>query len=132
MKNVSGIVRLVALGLTVVGTWCAVGPELVAAEQAIDVGAARVIIGQRASSQEQFAARELQRYLSRLDGRVPSAGRHGPDDGVSFVLGTPAGNPQVARLADKLSLSPEAVGDEGYHLKAFSDGAAAIGGRGGA
>jgi hypothetical protein len=80
------------------------------------------VIGEKAPSQEQLAARELQRYLARLTGQVPPLAVSAVDNGPCFVVGTPAGNPHVARLADQLSLSPETVGDQGYQLKRITSG----------
>jgi len=88
----------------------------------VDLSSARIMAGYKASSQERFAVLELQRYLYRLSGKMPVITSRPVESGTSIALGTPGSNPFVARLAKHLSLTKEAVGDEGYHLKVLSQG----------
>jgi hypothetical protein len=110
------------VGLIAVLGWGIGQPASLVADDGIDLSSVRVVMGERASSQEQFAARELQRCLSRLGGQVPPLAVTAVDNETSFVLGTPTTSAHIAQLADKLSLSPEAVGDQGYQLKRLTVG----------
>lgn len=102
---------------------------LKAQEDSLDLAAATILIGSRATSQERFAARELQRYLYHLTGhRLPLATQHGAllpasaKQGPLILLGTPQSHPLLRRLTGRLALTPQAIGDEGYHLKVLTAG----------
>src|SRR5664279_5398894 len=69
----------------------------------VDKGA-RILVGQNASAMEQYAARELQRYLYQVSGSllpVETARPESKPSGQVFVLGTSRSNPLVARLAEE-------------------------------
>jgi len=110
------------LGLTAILAWSIWQPARLCAADQIDLNTVRIVIGQSVSPQEQFAACELQRYLSRLGDHVPSIATTMTDNTTSFVLGTPATSAHIVQLADKLSLTPEAVADQGYQLKRLTVG----------
>ena len=80
------------------------------------------VIGQNASAMEQYAARELQRYLYQVsDSFLPieTAKPGGKLSGRVFLLGTRESNPLIAELADEgqVQISASDPGPQGYVLK---------------
>ena len=86
-----------------------------------------ILIGPGAPPMEQYAARELQRYLYQLSGRLPAietAKQDAPLAGPAFLIGRTADHPLIARLATegKIKLSPGDPGPQGYVLKTVPAG----------
>ena len=81
-----------------------------------------IVIGQHAAAIEQYAARELQRYLYQVSGSfltIEAATPEGELSGRVFLLGTRESNPLIARLAEEgqFQVSAGDPGPEGYVLK---------------
>src|ERR1039458_1258176 len=81
-----------------------------------------IVIGPNASAMEQYAARELQRYLYQLSGAFLAIETAKPDGKLSgrvFLLGTRASNPLIAKLAEEgqFVISGSDPGPQGYMLK---------------
>ena len=91
-----------------------------------------IIIGKNASSIEQYAARELQRYIYKITGTLLAVETVEPDGkplGSVFLLGRRESNPLIARLADggQIQISTKEPGPQGYILKKLTgDGAATL------
>lgn len=82
----------------------------------------KILLARNASSMEQYAARELQRYLYQVSGSLLEIEAAVPGarlSGAVFVLGRRESNPLIAELADegKLQISPADPGPQGYVLK---------------
>jgi hypothetical protein len=92
--------------------WCAVPGE-------VDFTGAPIVMGARPAPLETLAARELQRYLGRVSGKVPQISTRLPARGPAILLGTPQSLAPIAKLAQAgaVRVSPEALGDEGFVLK---------------
>jgi hypothetical protein len=81
-----------------------------------------IFIGGEASAIEQYAARELQRYLYEVSGTLLPIERAKPGSrlaGQAFVVGTATSNPLLARLAEEgqVRVSAADPGPQGYVLK---------------
>jgi hypothetical protein len=81
-----------------------------------------ILIGQNASAMEQYAARELQRYLYQVSGSLLPIEAAKPESKLSgrvFVLGTSGSNPLIAKLAEEgqVQISAANPGPQGYVLK---------------
>jgi hypothetical protein len=81
-----------------------------------------IIIGQSASAMEQYAARELQRYLYQVSGSflpIESVNLEARLAGPVFVIGTRASNPLIAKLAaeGQIQISTTDPGPQSYVLK---------------
>ncbi len=81
-----------------------------------------ILIGLNASAMEQYAARELQRYLYQVSGTLLPIEAAKPDtelSGKSFLVGTRVSNPLIARLAQdgQIEISAADPGPQGYVLK---------------
>lgn len=86
----------------------------------------RIVVGDRATDEDLYAARELNEELRARFGatlRVVKASDVGSPRG-QIILGEPSINPLSARLlqATGISVSAASPGAEGYILRAFSDG----------
>jgi hypothetical protein len=98
---------------------------LIAGWEAVATGAdpsGVILIGEGAPPMEQYAARELQRYLYQLSGHLPAIERAKPEAALAgpvFLIGRPADHPLLARLAaeGKIKVSPGDPGPQGYVLK---------------
>jgi hypothetical protein len=92
-------------------------PGLSSGDTTIDLAGASVRHGQSASDLERFAAREIARYLRLLSGRESPVGalrrREGDRPGAEVLVGTTRSLRGIAEL-------PEALGPEGYVLRALS------------
>ena len=82
----------------------------------------KILLGNNASALEQYAARELQRYLYQVSGSLLEIEAAVPGarlSGAVFVLGRRESNPLIAELADegKLQISAAHPGPQGYVLK---------------
>src|ERR1035437_7573649 len=83
---------------------------------------AHILIGPNASAMEQYAARELQRYLYQVSGAFLAIETAKPDGKLSgwvFLLGTRESNPLIAKLAEEgqVDISGSDPGPRGYLLK---------------
>src|ERR1035437_6282009 len=83
---------------------------------------AHILIGPNASAMEQYAARELQRYLYQVSGAFLAIETAKPDGKLSgrvFLLGTRESNPLIAKLAEEgqVDISGSAPGPQAYVLK---------------
>src|ERR1035437_3312002 len=81
-----------------------------------------IVIGQHASAIEQYAARELQRYLYQVSGsflNIEAATPDGKLSGLVFLLGTRESNPLIASLVEEgqFKVSASDPGPQGYVLK---------------
>jgi hypothetical protein len=79
-----------------------------------------IIIGTQASDLEQYAAKELQRYLYQLSGTFLEIRRAQKDFAKPcFIIGQTQTNPIIAQLASKGAISASATdpGPQGYVLK---------------
>ena len=84
-----------------------------------------IIVGRNASQIEQYAARELQRYLYQLSGTWLEIKSNVQEiDRPSFVLGQPHSNPTLQKLASAGTLKVSATdpGPQGYVLKKLTSG----------
>ena len=82
----------------------------------------QIFIGPGASAMEQYAARELQRYLYQVSGSlltIETARRGAAPTGQVFLLGTRDSNPLIAELAEagQLQVSTSDPGPQGYVLQ---------------
>lgn len=87
---------------------------------------ADIIIGTRATEFEQYAAKELQRYLHQISGTLLEIRTDHQDIRVpSFVIGQIGTNPVVARFASAgvISVSARDPGPQGYILKNLHESA---------
>ncbi len=81
---------------------------------------AEILIGAKASELEQYAAKELQRYLYQISGTLLKIRSGQQEIGKpSFVIGTAESNPILQKLvlAKTLLVSPSDPGPQGYALK---------------
>src|ERR1039458_2297822 len=81
-----------------------------------------IVLGPNASAMEQYAARELQRYLYQVSGTflaIETAKPDGKLSGLVFLLGTRESNPLIAKLAEEgqFVISGSDPGPQGYVLK---------------
>jgi hypothetical protein len=81
-----------------------------------------IVIGPKASAIEQYAARELQRYLYQVSGSFLAIEIAKPErvlPGPLFLLGTRDSNPLIAQLAEagQVQISAADPGPQGYVLK---------------
>ncbi len=81
-----------------------------------------IVIGPNASAIEQYAARELQRYLYQVSGSLLAIEKAEPNrtlSGQVFLLGTRDSNPLIAQLAEagQVQISATDPGPQGYVLK---------------
>jgi hypothetical protein len=81
-----------------------------------------IVIGPNAPALEQYAARELQRYLYQVSGAFLPIETAKPDRklaGRAFLLGTRESNPLIAGLAEagQIQISASDPGPQGYVLK---------------
>src|ERR1022692_750178 len=81
-----------------------------------------IVIGQNAPAIEQYAARELQRYLYQVSGSflpIETAHPSGTPSGRVFLLGMRESNPLIANLAEVglIQISTSDPGPQGYVLK---------------
>jgi hypothetical protein len=91
----------------------------------------QILIGKNASPMEQYAARELQRYLYQVSGTfltIQTATADAKLSGPSFLLGRPESNPLVARLASEgqINLLGDEPGPQGYILKTLASSGSAM------
>jgi hypothetical protein len=82
----------------------------------------QILLGPNASPIEQYAARELQRYLYQVSGSLLTIETAKPEralSGLVFLLGTRDSNPLIARLAETGQVQTTAAdpGPQGYVLK---------------
>lgn len=85
---------------------------------------AQIVIGAEASEIEQYAARELQRYLYALSGTLlPITTDAKANSDAAFVVGQPGTNKKISEYvqAGLLKVSPEDPGEQGYVLKSFKN-----------
>jgi hypothetical protein len=88
---------------------------------------AAIVHGQQADPLERLAAKELQRYLYRISGALlPVGGPQAWDEkpGEPLILvGTPAGNPLVHRLAEagRVAAGEDVLGDQGFSVRAIDE-----------
>jgi hypothetical protein len=80
-----------------------------------------IVLGPNASAMEQYAARELQRYLYQVSGTflaIETAKPDGKPSGLVFLLGTRESNPLIAKLAEEglVQISTTELGPQGYML----------------
>ena len=89
-----------------------------------------IVLGERPSDTERFAAQELQSYVERLAGArvdiVDSTQALAEDDGALLLIGQPDNNPLVERVLDgKYDLG--ALKDEGFVIHTgHADGRPAV------
>jgi hypothetical protein len=81
-----------------------------------------IVIGEKASAIEQYAARELQRYLYQVSGSLLAIEVARPGRKVSgrvFLLGTRDSNPLIAQLVEarRIQISSTDPGPQGYVLR---------------
>ncbi len=82
-------------------------------------------IGARASTQEQFAASEIQTFIEEITGAKIELHTNQEQTSTStvIVLGTPASNPTVLSvLSDRAVELSNTIGDEGYQIFSFDFG----------
>jgi len=83
-------------------------------------------IASNASAQEEFAASEIQTFITKFTGVTPNilTNRQQTTTPTVIVLGTPDSNPTLAGLLTDVELaSVEKLGDEGYRIKTIENGA---------
>ncbi|MHB1000614.1 MAG: alpha-glucuronidase family glycosyl hydrolase [Armatimonadota bacterium] len=81
---------------------------------------ASIIIGANAPAKEQYAAKELQRYIYQLSGvQLPIKDDSAPVNGQAFIVGTPGTNQLIKSAVGSgmISVTPTDPGPEGYVLK---------------
>ena len=94
-----------------------------AAAPAPPPGRAQIVVGANATELEQYAAKELQRYLCALSGVLAPITNDGdPILDSAFVIGQPGTNRKIAELvsAGQLTLGSGDPGAQGYVLKKLS------------
>ncbi len=85
-----------------------------------------IVIGQNAPAMEQYAARELQRYIYQVSGSllaIETAPPGGGPSGRVLLLGTRDSNPLIAKLAGEgqVQISATDPGPQGYVLKNYGE-----------
>ena len=86
---------------------------------------ATVQIGANASTQEQFAASELQNFIEKFTGAQLElrTNQQSTTTQTVIVLGTPASNPTIRTLQEKVGFDlPDEIGEEGYQIKSVDLG----------
>ena len=81
---------------------------------------AQIVIGAKASELEQYAAKELQRYLYQLSGTLPQITPDSKNlNAPTFLVGQTRTNSLIAKLAlsRQVEVSPSDPGPQGYVLK---------------
>ncbi len=81
---------------------------------------AQIVISQQADEKEDYASRELQRYIYQLSGDVlPIVPDNAPIQTATFLIGRAGSHRAIDRLiqSGELTVSSEAPGPEGYVLK---------------
>ena len=115
--------RYVWICLVFLATWfcLSVCPATQAGENSIE---AQIVVGAEAPELEQYAARELQRYLYALSGTLlPITTDAKANSDAAFVVGQPGTNKKISEYvqAGLLKVSPEDPGEQGYVLKSFKN-----------
>ena len=86
---------------------------------------ATVQIGANASTQEQFAASELQNFIEKFTGAQLElrTNQQSTTTQTVIVLGTPTSNPTIRTLQEKVGFDlPDEIGEEGYQIKSVDLG----------
>lgn len=111
------LIRIYAVvALLVVGAFTGVLPTASARADASPV----IVVGSSAPQLEQYAARELQRYLLGQTGTLPRIiSDTTPSDAPAFVVGRPGTNTLLRKMVDagNLTVSGTDPGPQGYVLK---------------
>ena len=79
-----------------------------------------IVVGERAPELEQYAARELQKYLYQVSGELlPVQSDARTPAASAFIVGQPTTNRAIARLTARgiFSVTSDDPGPEGYALK---------------
>ena len=80
---------------------------------------ATVQIGANASTQEQFAASELQNFIEKFTGAQLElrTNQQSTTTQTVIVLGTPTSNPRFRTIQEKVGFDlPDEIGEEGYQI----------------
>ncbi len=86
---------------------------------------ATVQIGANASTQEQFAASEIQNFIEKFTGAQLElrTNQQSTTTQTVIVLGTPTSNPTVRTIQEKVGFDlPDEIGEEGYQIKSVDLG----------
>ena len=86
---------------------------------------ATVQIGANASTQEQFAASEIQNFIEKFTGAQLEllTNQQSTTTQTVIVLGTPTSNPTIRTLQEKVGFDlPDEIGEEGYQIKSVDLG----------
>jgi len=79
---------------------------------------ATIIIGRKATQVEGFAASELQKYIQQIAGaRLPIRKDSDKVEGNLILIGNKQNNIRIAQLGEKIKISPEYPGKEGFIIR---------------